>query len=52
MNHYSGNAKYGNIYISDVSGLDYSLSLFHNVKENQGLCDFEKLASLEGVFII
>lgn len=42
----------GNIYISDSTGTRYSLSLKDNVKDpGDGQCDFEKVASLDGIYI-
>ena len=49
MNHYSANTKFGNIYISDKAGVEYTSSLPHVVRDHQGQCDFEKLNSIEGV---
>ena len=50
INHFQG-SSYGNIYISGVRGLRYSLSLKNNVRGNGNQCDFEKVNSVEGVYI-
>ena len=44
------NTPLGNIFISDGSGKFYSLSL-ENVLRGTELVDFEKINSLEGVFM-
>lgn len=49
INHEQVRSKYGNIYISDSTGLRYSLSLRNNVRSND-LSDFESVNGLEGVF--
>lgn len=41
----------GNVYISDAAGLRYSLSLPKNVRTTSGECEFDRVASLEGVYI-
>ena len=51
INHEGDRAKYGNIYISDSTGLRYSLSLHNNARDASGQCDFEKIAGLEGIFL-
>jgi hypothetical protein len=51
VNHYSPDAKYGNIYISDAYGLKFEVSLKNNVRDQDGQCDFEKMLSVEGVLI-
>ena len=43
INHYYEGAKFGNIYVSDFSGISYSLSLLHNVRDSNGYCDFSKV---------
>jgi hypothetical protein len=40
----------GNVYMSDGSGINYSLSVEHVIKGIEYV-DFEKVNSLEGVFI-
>lgn len=42
--------KYGNIYNSDPTGLRYSMSLRHHVRNFDGQCDFDKVAGLEGIY--
>eukprot|EP00828_Plagiopyla_frontata_P032533 TRINITY_DN4239_c0_g1_i2.p1 TRINITY_DN4239_c0_g1~~TRINITY_DN4239_c0_g1_i2.p1 ORF type:complete len:572 (+),score=98.89 TRINITY_DN4239_c0_g1_i2:58-1773(+) len=39
------------IYISDSDGSKYSLSLKNHVRSADGQCDFEKLASLDGIYV-
>jgi len=46
-----GKSNTGNVYISDSSGLRYSLSLPGNVRTSTGECEFDKAQSLEGVYI-
>eukprot|EP00922_Rhytidocystis_sp_ex-Travisia-forbesii_P048723 GHVS01072535.1.p1 GENE.GHVS01072535.1~~GHVS01072535.1.p1 ORF type:complete len:907 (+),score=123.35 GHVS01072535.1:202-2922(+) len=46
-----GKSNTGNVYISDVKGLRYSLSLPNNVRTLSGECEFDKVLSLEGVFL-
>eukprot|EP00920_Eleutheroschizon_duboscqi_P010871 GHVT01025537.1.p1 GENE.GHVT01025537.1~~GHVT01025537.1.p1 ORF type:complete len:678 (-),score=147.34 GHVT01025537.1:1172-3205(-) len=41
----------GNVYISDEKGLRYSLSLPNNVRTASGECEFDKVMSLEGVYL-
>ena len=41
----------GNIYISDSDGNKFGLSLKNNVKNDENKCDFQKVKSLEGVYI-
>lgn len=47
----SGGASTGNVYISDASGLSYSLSLPFNHRDKGGKCDFEKVEGLEGIYL-
>jgi len=51
INHFGENSIYGNIYTSGPRGLHYSLSLKHAVRISDDLCDFEKVNSVEGVYI-
>jgi len=51
VNHYGSKAKFGNIYISDSLGRRYSTSLNNVVRGDRGQCDFEKVQSLEGIYI-
>lgn len=46
-----GDIEVGNVYISDASGLRYSLSLPNNIRSASGECEFDKVYSLEGVYI-
>jgi Sortilin, neurotensin receptor 3, len=41
----------GSIYISDSTGTRFSLSLDHNVRTEEGQCDFEKILGLEGIYL-
>jgi hypothetical protein len=41
----------GNIYISNSRGDSFSTSLLNNVRLQEGLCDFDKVQSLNGVYI-
>eukprot|EP00331_Platyophrya_macrostoma_P012271 CAMPEP_0176421916 /NCGR_PEP_ID=MMETSP0127-20121128/9447_1 /TAXON_ID=938130 /ORGANISM="Platyophrya macrostoma, Strain WH" /LENGTH=888 /DNA_ID=CAMNT_0017802715 /DNA_START=25 /DNA_END=2691 /DNA_ORIENTATION=+ len=51
INHENVRSKYGNIYISDSTGLRYSLSLRNNVRTEDDLSDFESVMGLEGIFL-
>lgn len=51
INHFGEASKYGHIYISDGSGVHFSQSLKYNVRAYDNNCDFEKISSLEGVYI-
>lgn len=44
-------ASTGHVYISDWSGLKYSLSLPYNHRSSDGKCDFEKIEGLEGIYM-
>ncbi|GAW82569.1 sortilin [Plasmodium gonderi] len=41
----------GNVYISDSSGLNYTLSLPNNIRTSSGECEFDRILSLDGVYI-
>ncbi|CAA9989631.1 sortilin, putative [Plasmodium knowlesi strain H] len=41
----------GNVYISDASGLNYTLSLPNNIRTSSGECEFDRILSLDGVYI-
>lgn len=41
----------GTIYTSNSRGDVYAQSLAHSVRLSDGVCDFEKVQSLNGVFI-
>jgi hypothetical protein len=43
INHFGENSKYGHVYISDIDGLKYSMSLKYNIRTNDNRCDFEKV---------
>ncbi|KAF4691011.1 Sorl1p [Perkinsus olseni] len=52
VNHESpGSGGIGNVYVSDKDGVRYSLSLPNNVRGSNGDCEFDKVASLEGVYM-
>lgn len=52
VNHgVEGRSNTGNVYISDATGLRYTLSLPNNVRTMSGECEFDKVTSLDGVFI-
>lgn len=51
INHFGEYSKYGHVYISDGLGFSYSLSQKYNVRSQDGQCDFEKVNSLEGLYI-
>ena len=50
VNHERMKSKYGTIYISDSTGIRYSLSLRNNVRTMDDLSDFESVQGLEGIF--
>lgn len=52
VNHFGDVSKYGHIYISDMSGSKFSLSLRYNVRNpHDHRCDFQKVESIEGTYI-
>eukprot|EP00413_Alexandrium_margalefii_P040988 CAMPEP_0204600826 /NCGR_PEP_ID=MMETSP0661-20131031/55668_1 /ASSEMBLY_ACC=CAM_ASM_000606 /TAXON_ID=109239 /ORGANISM="Alexandrium margalefi, Strain AMGDE01CS-322" /LENGTH=835 /DNA_ID=CAMNT_0051611661 /DNA_START=41 /DNA_END=2545 /DNA_ORIENTATION=- len=53
VNHGSrdGTLGVGSLYISDKDGLRYTLSLQSNVRGSSGDCEFDKVLSLEGVYL-
>jgi hypothetical protein len=51
VNHNGEQSKWGNVYLSNSLGTNFSLSLPHNRRDDNGKCDFEKLQSMEGVYI-
>ncbi len=51
INHFGENSFYGHIYTSGPRGLKYSLSLKNNIRGEGNQCDFEKVNSVEGVYI-
>eukprot|EP00419_Tripos_fusus_P088245 CAMPEP_0172861924 /NCGR_PEP_ID=MMETSP1075-20121228/72937_1 /TAXON_ID=2916 /ORGANISM="Ceratium fusus, Strain PA161109" /LENGTH=856 /DNA_ID=CAMNT_0013710117 /DNA_START=111 /DNA_END=2681 /DNA_ORIENTATION=- len=44
-------ANVGNVYISDKEGVHFTLSLPNNVRGSNGNCEFDKILSLEGVYM-
>ena len=48
---HDGHEDQGNIYISDAHGKSFSLSFKDTIRSENGLVDFEEVASLEGVII-
>lgn len=51
MNHFGDYSRYGHVYISDARGVHFSQSLKYNVRSIDNQCDFEKINSLEGVYV-
>lgn len=51
VNHNGDKSIYGHVYISDINGMRYSLSLPYNIRSSENQCDFEKVLGLDGVFI-
>ena len=51
INHMGAEAKMGMVYASDASGVAYSLSLPNNRRNANGVCDFEKVQGVEGIYI-
>lgn len=51
VNHNGEHAQWGNVYISNSIGTNFSLTLPHNRRDANGKCDFEKLQSMEGVYV-
>ena len=50
INHEQVDSKFGNIYISDSTGIRYSISLRNNVRTGNEVSDFESVNGLEGIF--
>ncbi|CDI82483.1 sortilin, putative, partial [Eimeria acervulina] len=46
-----GGRDTGNVYISDGKGIRFSLSLPNNIRSGTGECEFDKVLSMEGVYI-
>ena len=42
---------FGHVYVSDSSGTRFTVSLLRNIRGVKGICDFDKAAGLEGIFI-
>ena len=51
VNHEGASASYGNVYISNAVGMNYTLSLPRNRRAKNGKCDFEKMEGLEGIYM-
>ncbi len=51
VNHWGEKARFGNVYVSNSHGLNYTLSLPHNVRNTRGLTDFEKVQGLHGIYV-
>ena len=51
VNHEGEGARWGNVYLSNALGTDFSLSLPHNRRDANGKSDFEKLQSMEGIYV-
>eukprot|EP00930_Biecheleria_cincta_P083655 TRINITY_DN73187_c0_g1_i1.p1 TRINITY_DN73187_c0_g1~~TRINITY_DN73187_c0_g1_i1.p1 ORF type:complete len:877 (-),score=163.36 TRINITY_DN73187_c0_g1_i1:28-2658(-) len=51
VNHGNKENQVGNVYISDAQGYRFTLSLQNNVRGSGGDCEFDKVLSLEGVYI-
>lgn len=51
MLHVNHGANVGNVYISDKQGTKFSLSLPNNVRTSSGDCEFDKMLSLEGIYM-
>ena len=51
MNHFGDVSQYGHVYTSGPRGLKYNLSLRNNVRSSDNQCDFEKVNSVEGVYV-
>lgn len=51
VNHAGEDARYGHLYISDVTGVNYSLSLRYNLMSNKYYSDIDKVEGLEGIYL-
>lgn len=51
VTHSTSNIVYGNIYKSDSSGSQFTLSVNNNVRNVYGYCDFTKVKGLAGVYL-
>jgi len=49
--HSNGKAPFGNIYVSDSTGVRYSLALKNNIRDFSGQCDFERVQGIEGIYL-
>jgi hypothetical protein len=44
-------ANWGNVYVSDAFGSNFSLSLRHNPRQPWGPCDFTRMHGLNGIYV-
>ena len=51
VNHFGENSKHGHIYVSDLQGTKFSLSLHNNIRMTEGQCDFDRINGLDGIYI-
>ena len=51
VNHFGEKSLFGNIYVSNSHGLNYTLSLPHNVRKEGGECAFVRIDGVEGIYI-
>ena len=51
INHFGEKSPYGHVYTSGARGLKYNLSLRNIVSGGGNQCDFEKVISVEGVYV-
>eukprot|EP00929_Paragymnodinium_shiwhaense_P092812 TRINITY_DN5280_c0_g2_i1.p1 TRINITY_DN5280_c0_g2~~TRINITY_DN5280_c0_g2_i1.p1 ORF type:complete len:956 (-),score=196.30 TRINITY_DN5280_c0_g2_i1:31-2898(-) len=50
-NNEDGTRDTGRIFISDPSGVKYSQALANNLRSSHGECEFDKIVSLQGVYM-
>ena len=51
VNHFKEHSYFGDIYISDNDGDNFSLSLRHNLKNTEGQSEFEKVSGIYGIYM-
>ena len=51
VNHFGETSKHGHIYISDIDGSKFSLSLHNNICMTPQQCDFDKVNGLNGIYL-
>lgn len=51
VNHFKAHGYFGDIYISDNEGDNFSLSLKHNLKNTEGQSDFSKVSGMHAIYI-
>ena len=51
INHENDMSKMTNIYVSDMRGQQFQLTLLHSVRNLEGNVDFERLLGSQGSFI-